>query len=199
MYEYIKGEFKGMHKDYIVIENNGIGYKIFTSGSTLSNMPKIDETALIFIEQVVRQDFIGLYGFITKEELEMFKLLLTINGVGSKAALSLLSISTVKKLKYAVFTEDEKTLIRAPGIGKKTAQRIILELKDKIKVEDVELEDLKGDNAEDKTFKNIQEEVVEALLSLGYTKREVESSLKSLKPSDSVETMIKDCLKYLMN
>ncbi|MBB6630529.1 Holliday junction branch migration protein RuvA [Clostridium algidicarnis] len=199
MYEYIKGEFKGMHKDYIVIENNGIGYKIFTSGSTLSNMPKIDETALIFIEQVVRQDFIGLYGFITKEELEMFKLLLTINGVGSKAALSLLSISTVKRLKYAVFTEDEKTLIRAPGIGKKTAQRIILELKDKIKVEDVEIEDLKGDNAEDKAFKNIQEEVVEALLSLGYTKREVESALKSLKPSDSVETMIKDCLKYLMN
>jgi len=199
LYEYIKGEFKGMHKDYIVIENNGIGYKIFTSGSTLSNMPKIDETALIFIEQVVRQDFIGLYGFITKEELEMFKLLLTINGVGSKAALSLLSISTVKRLKYAVFTEDEKTLIRAPGIGKKTAQRIILELKDKIKVEDVEIEDLKGDNAEDKAFKNIQEEVVEALLSLGYTKREVESALKSLKPSDSVETMIKDCLKYLMN
>ncbi|MBU3195752.1 Holliday junction branch migration protein RuvA [Clostridium algidicarnis] len=199
MYEYIKGEFKGMHKDYIVIENNGIGYKIFTSGSTLSNMPKIDETALIFIEQVVRQDFMGLYGFITKDELEMFKLLLTINGVGSKAALSLLSISTVKRLKYAVFTEDEKTLIRAPGIGKKTAQRIILELKDKIKVEDVQIEDLKGDNAEDKIFKNIQEEVVEALLSLGYTKREVESALKSLKPSDSVETMIKDCLKYLMN
>lgn len=199
MYEYIKGEFKGMHKDYIVIENNGIGYKIFTSGSTLSNMPKIDEVTLIFIEQIVRQDFMGLYGFITKEELEMFKLLLTINGVGSKAALSLLSISTAKGLKYAVFTEDEKTLIRAPGIGKKTAQRIILELKDKIKVEDMEIEDIKGDNAEGKLFKNIQEEVVEALLSLGYTKREVESALKSLKPSDSVEIMIKDCLKYLMN
>ena len=199
MYEYIKGEFKGMHKDYIVIENNGIGYKIFTSGSTLSHMPRIDEVTLIFIEQIVRQDFMGLYGFITKEELEMFKLLLTINGVGSKAALSLLSISTAKGLKYAVFTEDEKTLIRAPGIGKKTAQRIILELKDKIKIEDVEIEGIKGDNAEDKLFKNIQEEVVEALLSLGYTKREVESALKSLKPSDSVETMIKDCLKYLMN
>ena len=199
MYEYIKGEFKGMHKDYIVIENNGIGYKIFTSGSTLSHMPRIDEITLIFIEQIVRQDFMGLYGFITKEELEMFKLLLTINGVGSKAALSLLSISTAKGLKYAVFTEDEKTLIRAPGIGKKTAQRIILELKDKIKIEDVEIEGIKGDNAEDKLFKNIQEEVVEALLSLGYTKREVESALKSLKPSDSVETMIKDCLKYLMN
>lgn len=199
MYEYIKGEFKGMHKDYIVIENNGIGYKIFTSGSTLSNMPKIDEVTLIFIEQIVRQDFMGLYGFITKEELEMFKLLLTINGVGSKAALSLLSISTAKGLKYAVFTEDEKTLIRAPGIGKKTAQRIILELKDKIKVEDMEIEDIEGDNAEGKLFKNIQEEVVEALLSLGYTKREVESALKSLKPSDSVEIMIKDCLKYLMN
>ncbi len=199
MYEYIKGEFKGMHKDYIVIENNGIGYKIFTSGSTLSHMPRIDEITLIFIEQIVRQDFMGLYGFITKEELEMFKLLLTINGVGSKAALSLLSISTAKGLKYAVFTEDEKTLIRAPGIGKKTAQRIILELKDKIKIEDVEIEGIKGDNAEDKLFKNIQEEVVEALLSLGYIKREVESALKSLKPSDSVETMIKDCLKYLMN
>ncbi|WP_032121890.1 Holliday junction branch migration protein RuvA [Clostridium amazonitimonense] len=199
MYEYIKGTFKGMHKDYIVVESNGIGYKIFTSGSTLSDMPKMNESVLIFTEQIVRQDFIGLYGFLTKEELDMFKILLTINGVGSKAALSLLSIFDVKKLKYAIFTSDEKTLTRAPGIGKKTAQRIILELKDKIKLEEVVIENLEEDKGREILCRNLETETIEALVSLGYTQKEVERALKNINPSDSIEIMIKDCLKYLMN
>ena len=132
MYEYIKGEFIGINKDYVVLENNNIGYKIFTSGNTMATMPKVGEESILYIEQIVREDFIGLYGFTTKEELEMFKKLLSINGVGAKASLSLLSISTVNNLKYAILSGDEKHITRAPGIGKKTAQRIILELKDKI-------------------------------------------------------------------
>ncbi len=112
MYEYIKGIYIGINKDYVIVENNGIGYKIFTSGATMSSMPKIGEEIKLYLEQIVREDFIGLYGFDTNEELEMFKLLLTINGVGAKAALSLLSISRVNNLKYAIMTGDEKHLCR---------------------------------------------------------------------------------------
>ena len=130
MFEYIIGTYGGMKKDYIIIENNEIGYKINTSGSTISKMPAVGERVKLFLVQIVRQDFIGLYGFLTYEELEMFNMLLNINGIGSRAALSLLTISSVNNLKYAILTDDEKTLMRAPGVGKKTAQRIILELKD---------------------------------------------------------------------
>ena len=137
MYEYIKGRYIGINKDYIIVENNGIGYKIFTSGATMAEMPKVNEEIMLYLEQIVREDFIGLYGFKDREELEMFKLLISISGVGAKAALSLLSISRINNLKYAIIMEDDKHLCRAPGIGKKTAGRIILELKDKIKTEEV--------------------------------------------------------------
>ena len=137
MYEYIKGKYIGINKDYVIVENNGIGYKIFTSGATMAELPKVSEEVMLYLEQIVREDFIGIYGFSTREELEMFKLLLSINGVGAKAALSLLSISRINNLRYAILMGDEKHLCRAPGIGKKTAGRIILELKDKIKTDDV--------------------------------------------------------------
>ncbi|MEL7598461.1 MAG: Holliday junction branch migration protein RuvA, partial [Clostridiaceae bacterium] len=132
MYEYIKGNYIGINKDYIIIETNSIGYKIYTSGSTMAKMPNINEEVKLYIQQLVREDFIGLYGFLTEEEREMFNLLLMINGVGSKAALSLLSISSVNNLKFAILSSDYGTLTKAPGIGKKIAQRIILELKDKL-------------------------------------------------------------------
>ena len=137
MYEYIKGIYKGVDRDYIIVENNGIGYKINTSGSTIAKTPKIGENILLYIQQIVREDFIGLYGFLTKEEINMFNLLLTINGIGAKAALSLLSISSIANLKYAIISGDENNLVRAPGIGKKTAQRIILELKDKVSSDEI--------------------------------------------------------------
>ena len=116
MYEYIKGTYIGINKDYIVVENNGIGYKIFTSGATMSSVPECGEQITLYVEQIVREDFIGLYGFDSKEELAMFKLLLTVNGVGPKAALSLLSISRLNNLKYAIMTGDEKHICRGVGI-----------------------------------------------------------------------------------
>ncbi|MGL5085023.1 MAG: Holliday junction branch migration protein RuvA, partial [Clostridium sp.] len=137
MYEYIKGNYIGINKDYVIVENNGIGYKVFTSGATMSSMPKIGEDIMLFLEQIVREDFIGLYGFESREELQMFKMLIGINGVGAKAALSLLSISRINNLKYSIMMGDEKHLCRAPGIGKKTAGRIVLELKDKLKPDDL--------------------------------------------------------------
>lgn len=200
MYEYIKGIYAGFNKDYIILENNGIGYKILTSGSTISNMPEVEEEVMLYIQQIVREDFIGLYGFLTKEELSMFNLLLTINGVGAKASLSLLSISNANSLKSAIVNGDEKLITRAPGIGKKIAQRVILELKDKLKVDpinssdDIETSDLgniEGNNAAN--------EALYALISLGYSEREAETALKSIDKNDSVENIIKKCLKVLMN
>ncbi|GAA0077833.1 Holliday junction branch migration protein RuvA [Clostridium sp. CTA-5] len=196
MYEYIKGKYIGINKDYIVIENNEIGYKIFTSGATMSSMPASGENVMLYIEQIVREDFIGLYGFESEEELDMFKLLRTINGVGAKAALSLLSISRLNNLKYAIITGDEKHLCRGVGIGKKTAARIILELKDKLKSNEL------VENIDE--FEGIQEntlaisEALSALIALGYTEKEAENVLKTIDKTESVENIIKNALKALM-
>lgn len=201
MYEYIKGKYMGINKDYIIIENNNIGYKIFTSGATMAEMPGINEEVMLYLEQIVREDFIGLYGFKDREELEMFKLLLSISGVGAKAALSLLSISRINNLKYAIIMEDDKHLCRAPGIGKKTAGRIILELKDKVKKEDI----MSGVDIQE-GFEDLQPtvnantvgEALGALLALGYSEKEAETALKQVDKTASLEDIIKDCLKVLM-
>ncbi|MDY4079353.1 MAG: Holliday junction branch migration protein RuvA [Clostridium sp.] len=200
MYEYIKGKYIGINKDYIIVENNGIGYRIFTSGATMSAMPASGEEVKLYLEQIVREDFIGLYGFETKEELEMFKLLLGINGVGSKAALSLLSISRINNLKYAIITGDDKQLCRAPGIGKKTAGRIILELKDKLSKEDMIIENgnLEELNGDDENYAVKMNEALGALLALGYSEKEAELSLKKANKDESVENIIKECLRILM-
>lgn len=196
MYEYIKGTFKSIEKEYIVIECGNIGYKIFTSGSTISNMPAIDQQIKIYTHQIVREDFIGLYGFLTKDEISMFNLLISINGVGPKAALSLMSIANVSTLKYAIITDDDKLITKAPGIGKKTAQRIILELKDKITVggampKGTAISDIDIDNEK-------LSEAVGALIALGYSDKEAEKAIEKANRSNSVEDIIKECLKILM-
>lgn len=201
MYEYIKGKYMGINKDYIIIENNNIGYKIFTSGATMAEMPGINDEVMLYLEQIVREDFIGLYGFKDREELEMFKLLLSISGVGAKAALSLLSISRINNLKYAIIMEDDKHLCRAPGIGKKTAGRIILELKDKIKKEDIMsgVDIQEGfDDLQPTVNANTVGEALGALLALGYSEKEAETALKQVDKTASLEDIIKDCLKVLM-
>ncbi|WP_346871020.1 Holliday junction branch migration protein RuvA [Clostridium sp. UBA5119] len=196
MYEYIKGIFKSIEKEYIVIECGNIGYKIFTSGSTISNMPAIDQQIKIYTHQIVREDFIGLYGFLTKDEISMFNLLISINGVGPKAALSLMSIANVSTLKYAIITDDDKLITKAPGIGKKTAQRIILELKDKVTVGDAMP---KGTTISDIDIDNKKlSEAVGALIALGYSDKEAEKAIEKANRSKSVEDIIKECLKILM-
>ena len=196
MYEYIKGSYKGFYKDYAVIENSGIGYKIYVPGSTLTKLPKADEEVQLFTYQMVREDFIGLYGFISREELEMFLQLLNINGVGAKAALSIQSILDVERLQFAIAVGDEASLTRAPGVGKKLAQRIILELKDKMKKvstgsKEISIEDVKQNS--------LYADAVEALMALGYSEKECVNVLKNIEMTDSLETIIKSSLKQLMN
>lgn len=197
MYEYIKGKYVGINKDYIIVENNGIGYKIFTSGATMSSIPKPGEEIMLYLEQIVREDFLGLYGFDSREELELFKLLLTVSGVGPKAALSLLSISRVNNLKYAILTGDEKHICRGVGIGKKTAARIILELKDKLRADEL-LDDPQNSEAGAGENVVVLSEALSALLALGYSEKEAESALKNVDKNESIENIIKASLKLLM-
>lgn len=198
MYEYIKGIFIGIKKEYIIVENNGIGYKVFSCGNTIANLPTVNEEIKLFIKQIVREDFIGLYGFFTEEELLMFNYLINIPGVGPKASLSILSIGNVTNIKYAILTNDENYVSKAPGIGKKLAQRIILELKDKLYKE----ESIDGELV----FKQLDEssgsrlhEAKEALLSLGYSEKECNKVLDKINKDDSIENIIKSSLKQLMN
>ena len=196
MYDYIRGIYAGLNKDYITIECGGIGYKVYASGSTIADLPKVNEEVCLFLEQIVREDFIGLYGFFTKEERELFNQLLVINGVGAKAALSLLSISSVQNLKYSILMQDEKSLTRAPGIGKKMAQRIILELRDKVKGDIPEgEEELSEGNIITEVMAS---EALEALLSLGYTEKEASKTIAKVNLNNSIEQIIKDSLKLLM-
>ena len=197
MYEYIKGTYVGINKDYIIVENSGIGYKIFTSGATMSSIPKAGDEIMLYLEQIVREDFIGLYGFDSKDELEMFKLLLTVGGVGPKAALSLLSISRVNNLKYAILTNDEKHICRGVGIGKKTAARIILELKDKLKTDELLDNAQNIDNFGNENIMAVSE-ALSALIALGYSEKEADTVLKKVDTNESVENIIKNALKALM-
>ncbi len=197
MYEYIYGKYKGLNNDYVIIENNGIGYKIFTSGNSICSMPPLNENVKLYVEQIVRQDFIGLYGFTQKEELDMFLKLININGIGARVSLSLLSVSTVKTLKKAIFDSDEAAIMKANGIGKKGAQRIILELKDKIKLQSIESSDDSVENDEDSKHLD----AVHALLSLGFEERHSSKVVKEVIKNfsdESVEFIIKESLKNLM-
>lgn len=201
MFAYIKGIFVGINNDHVIIENNGMGYKVYTSGSTMAGMPKTGEEVMLYLIQIVREDFIGLYGFSSEEERKMFNMLMTINGVGAKAALSLLSICSVNNLKYAILTGDEKTIVRAPGVGKKIAQRIILELKDKFEADQLVVNVMGEDEESNVIQANDRKlaEVMGALISLGYSEKEAERAIKAVDRSESLENIIKACLKYIMN
>ena len=197
MYDYIKGNYEGIHKDYLSVENAGIGYKVFTSGNTMSLLPDIGEKVTLFLTQIVRQDFIGLYGFYTREELDLFLVLIKINGVGPKAALSLLSVSSPERLKRGIINKDEKLLTKAPGIGKKISQRIILELKGKLTLD--ESDDLTEiEKLSIASDKNVRESI-DALMALGYSEREAEKAVSSVDKNLSIEDIIKSSLKNLMN
>ncbi len=189
MYEYIKGKVAIKHHDSVVIENGGIGYRIFTSLNTLSQLI-LDQEAQLNTHLHVRDDAMLLYGFVCKEELYLFHMLISISGIGPKAALSILSIHTFQDVAAAVVSDDVACLTKAPGIGKKTAMRIILELKDKLK--GVELEPIKTQSIADDSKYN---EAVTALMVLGYSTKDAGQALaKTYDDKDSLQDIIKKAL-----
>ncbi|MCX7885420.1 MAG: Holliday junction branch migration protein RuvA [Caloramator sp.] len=196
MIAYIKGHIEIVGDDYIIIDNNGIGYLIYMPFSDIERLKNHKENVKINTYQYVREDSVGLFGFLSTEGLNMFKMLINVSGVGPKAALSILSSVSPQNLILAIIMGDDKTLCRAQGIGKKLAQRIILELKDKFKDYDLTLQDEKGN---DYSEKDEGMEALAALMALGYTRQEAFSAIKQVDDGTlSIEEIVKKSLKFLM-
>ncbi len=200
MFAYIKGSFEERGSNYVVIDVSGVGYKIFMSEKSIQSIGEIGEKVKVHTYYYVREDNISLYGFLTKEELKMFELLLSVSGIGAKSAISMLSNITPSSFAFAVISNDVNTLKGLPGIGAKTAQRIILELQDKLKAEE-KLAMIEGAKeqitAEIYNNENIKE-AIQALQILGYNKKEIDKVMEKLKNENlNVEELIKKGLSLL--
>jgi len=194
MYDYIKGKATAVAKDYMVLENSGIGYRIYTSGNTLSGVIGRGEELEVYTYLHVREDAMILYGFGEREELSLFEMLIGISGIGPKVALGVLSTFTPRSAAIAIASENAVELSRAKGIGKKTAQRIILELKDKFKALEKE-EMISGDES---LTNDIIEEAKTALMVLGFKAgNAARTASERYSEGMSVEELIMACLKKI--
>ena len=199
MYAYIKGTLEIKTTEYVVIETNGIGYKIFMSESAIDKLGELGAQVKVHTYLKVREDDMSLYGFNTNEELRMFELLLSVSGVGAKSAIVILSNITPSSFALAVITDDVGKLKKLPGIGPKTAQRIILELKDKLKAsEDTNKDELEEILTKKEADGEKVSEAISALQVLGYTRKEIEKAFEKFDKTElSVEDIIKKGLLYL--
>jgi len=196
MFAYIKGSLEQKSNNYVVIDVGGIGYKIFMSTKAIETLGEIGKVVKVHTHYYVREDNISLYGFNTNEELRMFELLLQVSGIGAKSAIAMLSEISPSSFALAVISDDISQLVKIPGIGKKTAARIVLELKDKLKTEEAitKTEEVKlSITNEEETS-----EAIAALQVLGYTKREIEKALENVDTKNlQLEEIIKQGLKNL--
>lgn len=196
MYSYIKGTVEEIYLDKIVLENNGIGYEINVSSYTAQSVQK-GKQAKIFTKLIVKEDDMSLCGFASRKELEMFKLLTSVSKIGLKVGLGMLSSATPQQLSAYILSGDIAKLSKCPGVGKKTAERIILELKDKVEKESAEFEA----TLFNQTPTGLKlEEALEALLTLGYSNSEAKEAVQKFKKEGlKTEDIIKKSLTYLMN
>ena len=189
MISFVKGRLVETGTDHIVVENQGIGYLIFVPASVLDQMPASGSEVKIYTYLYVREDALCLYGFLTRDDLHVFKLLITVNGIGPKGALGILSTISPDNLRFAVLAGDTKTISKAPGLGSKTAQKLIIELKDKLKLEDVFGEDDPVIQAVPQGAKSSSNEAVLAMVALGYSQAE---ALKAVRQCEIREDMTSD-------
>lgn len=195
MYYYIKGTLVQKSDNYIVVDTNGIGYMINTSLTTLNDLGSSGAEVTIYTYLHVREDAMELFGFSSQEEKNMFVHLISVSGVGPKAALSILSVASPAKFAVAVVTNDVKTITKASGVGPKLAQRIILELKDKLKTDELGI-----DNSEEISFdaSDNRSEAVSALIVLGYSPADAQKAVSKADASLGVEEIIKKALGSLL-
>ena len=196
MIAYLRGLLSFKADEYIIIDLNGVGYKVFMSKSAIDSLPDNNNEIKVFTYMRVKEDDVSLFGFNSNEELHTFELLISVGGIGAKSAIAILSNITPSKFALAVITNDVGTLKKLQGIGPKTAQRIILELKDKIKTEE-SITLPSDDEIEEKiTNEENQEELIQALQVLGYRRFEINAVLTKLKQTE-LEERIKEALQYL--
>ena len=198
MIAYLKGKLVIKSVDYIVIDVQGIGYKVYMSKTAIDKLEEEKEIK-VYTYLKVREDDISLFGFNSLEELHMFELLISVGGIGAKSAIAILSNITPSKFALAVITSDVNTLKKLQGIGPKTAQRIILELKDKIKTEEA-IENQENTIKQEEQIQEDMEELIQALQVLGYNKKDIEKAFMKLDKKDlSTEDLIRKGLTILAN
>lgn len=200
MIGFIRGILAEKGAGYIIVDVNGVGYEVFVPANSGAYMATEGQEVMVHTTMMVREDDVSLYGFSRKGELDAFKKLITVNGVGAKAGISILSAFTLEQLQQAIVFEDAKALTKANGIGKKTAERIVLELKDKFSAEghDGQVQTAETLMADETGGANGRAEAVNALITLGYTRGEATSALASVKETDlTAEEYIRQALKKL--
>lgn len=196
MIAYVKGILETKTDTFVIIDVQGIGYRVFMSSKSIEKLGELGNTVKVYTYYYVREDNISLYGFSSNEELRMFELLLSVSGVGAKSAITMLSEITPSSFALAVITNDISKLVKIPGVGKKTAARIILELKDKLKTETAIESNEEVNIVLEKD--NNTNEAIAALQVLGYTRREIEKVFEKIETKDlGLEEIIKQALKYL--
>ena len=194
MFNYIKGLFVSSGDGYVVVETGGIGFNIYTSLNTLGRVAGQKEVVL-YTYMYLREGIMDLYGFATEEERTLFLQLISISGVGPKAAVSVLSVAPAERIAMAIITGDYKLIQKAQGVGVKVAQRIVMELKDKLKGINVSEDDIAG--AEILTVSDNGSEALSALMVLGYSENEAKKALKNIDLSGNTEDIIKEALKAM--
>ncbi len=199
MIHFVRGILEETGNDYVVLDNHGIGFLIYTPSSVLDELPNRGETVRMYTYMYVREDQMTLYGFLNRDDLQIFKMLISVSGIGPKGALGILSTISPNQFRFAVISGDAKAISKAPGIGPKTAQKLIIELKDKLKIEDVfEEESVSSTGAA--LDQNAQKEAMMALVSLGYSETEAFSALKKIHatPDMDSEALLKLALKQML-
>jgi len=201
MYSYIRGQLAEVEPDHIVIDVNGIGYNLYIPTNCFEYLPALGEECKIHTYLYVREDAMMLYGFLTKDDLALFKQLISVSGIGPKGALGILSALSADDLRFAILAGDSKAISKAPGIGAKTAQRVILELKDKMSLEDAFEKKLEHAQAAPvmSTNNQVKNDAVLALTALGYSSTESLKAVSKVEITEDmdVEAVLKQALKHM--
>lgn len=205
MISYVRGTLAAMEEDKVIIDVGGVGYGVYMPGRVMGMLPPVGREVKLHTYLHVKEDIMQLYGFLAKDDLAVFRLLIGVNGIGPKGALGILSALSPDDLRFAVASSDVKAIQAAPGIGKKTAEKLILELKDKLKLEDA-LEHISGNDAAyvadvpNASYAEAQSEAVQALVALGYGSTEALKAVKQVEITENMgaEEVLKQALKKMM-
>ena len=198
MYAYLIGKVAEIEEDNLVLEVGNIGYNVQVPGSVAAQLPPVGQQVKVYTYTSVREDALQLFGFLTKDDLRMYRMLITVSGIGPKGGLSLLGAMSADEIRMAVLTQDAKAIARAPGIGNKTAQRLILDLRDKISLEDAFSPEQGSAVQGTGVLDQARNEAVEALTALGYPASDALRAVKAVEQEDmDVEALLKAALRKL--
>lgn len=199
MIGFVQGKVDAISEDNVVIDTGGIGYNVRISAKTAQELPGIGQEIRLYTYTSVREDGISLFGFLSRDSLDIFKKIITVNGIGPKGGLAVLSVMSADELKFAIISGNAQAITKAPGIGKKTAERVILDLKDKISVEDTQIRKEISSYAGLPQTGKAQNEAVEALTALGYSATDALHAVRQIEHAEEmdVEAILKLALKNM--